>query len=79
MDLPPASRARGKTPRVPPGKGLHAKTTVKNQPSPSPTDLQELIARRAYELYAEHGYRHGSALEDWLEAEREILSRSSPV
>ncbi len=38
----------------------------------------ELIARiegRAYELYVERGCREGCALEDWLDAEREILGR----
>ncbi len=38
-------------------------------------DLQVLIAKRAYELYGERGYRGGSALDDWLDAEREILSQ----
>ena len=38
-------------------------------------DLQVLIAKRAYELHGERGWRHGSALDDWLEAEREILSQ----
>ncbi|MDP1948952.1 MAG: DUF2934 domain-containing protein [Nitrospirota bacterium] len=42
-------------------------------------DLGILIAKRAYELYSERGYRHGSALDDWLEAEREILSHIPPV
>ena len=47
---------------------------------PSPNeDLQLSIAKRAYELYGERGYRHGSALDDWLEAEREILSQTPPV
>jgi hypothetical protein len=42
-------------------------------------DLPSLIARRAYELYRERGYRDGSALDDWLDAEREILSQIPPV
>lgn len=42
-------------------------------------DLKILIAKRAYELYSERGYRYGSALDDWLEAEREILSQIPPV
>jgi hypothetical protein len=42
-------------------------------------DLNALIAKRAYERYAEQGYRHGCALDDWLEAEREILSQAPPV
>ena len=39
-------------------------------------DLHILIAKRAYDLYSERGYRHGSALDDWLKAEREILSQT---
>jgi hypothetical protein len=42
-------------------------------------DLHVLIAKRAYELYGERGYRGGSALDDWLDAEREILSQISPT
>ena len=48
------------------------------RPSPS-EDLHLSIAKRAYELYGERGYRHGSALDDWLEAEREVLSQTPPV
>ncbi|WP_455389585.1 DUF2934 domain-containing protein [Petrachloros mirabilis] len=33
------------------------------------------MTARAYELYAQRGYRDGCALEDWLDAEREILGR----
>jgi hypothetical protein len=36
-------------------------------------DLHVRIAQRAYELHAERGYREGHALDDWLEAEREII------
>lgn len=36
-------------------------------------DLHERITARAYELYAQRGWREGYALEDWLDAEREIL------
>lgn len=36
---------------------------------PSP----ELIARRAYELFERRGGGHGRDVEDWLEAERELL------
>ena len=42
-------------------------------------DLPSVIATRAYELYCERGYRDGSALEDWLDAEREILSQIKPA
>jgi hypothetical protein len=30
------------------------------------------IARRAHEIYEARGGRHGKAMEDWLQAEREI-------
>jgi hypothetical protein len=35
--------------------------------------LKELIRRRAYELYVERGNQSGSALDDWLQAEEEVL------
>lgn len=35
-------------------------------------DLQARISQRAYELYEQRGYHDGYALEDWLQAEREI-------
>lgn len=56
-------------------------TAQKSHPrSVSPgDDLHLLIAKRAHELYSERGYRHGSALDDWLEAEREILSQIPSV
>lgn len=50
-----------------------AKEPVHSQPVSPCDDLQARISRRAYELHAERGYRHGYALEDWVEAEREVL------
>lgn len=49
------------------------KEPVHTQPTSSRDDVQARITDRAYELYAERGYRQGCALDDWLEAEREIL------
>jgi hypothetical protein len=37
------------------------------------------ITARAYALYEERGYRQGGDLQDWLDAEREILSRALPL
>jgi hypothetical protein len=51
-----------------PGKG-----PVHSQPVSPCDDLQARIAKRAYEIHAERGYRYGYALDDWLEAERETL------
>jgi H+-transporting ATPase len=36
------------------------------------SDMAPLIAKRAYELYEQHGHRDGHASRDWLEAEGEI-------
>jgi len=54
-----------------------------NRPASQPNDdrrqpdqAQPMIAHRAYELYEQRGHRHGHDLEDWLEAERQILSEA---
>lgn len=49
------------------------KEPVHCQPVSPCDDLHVRIAQRAYELHVERGYREGRALDDWLEAEREIL------
>jgi hypothetical protein len=41
--------------------------------------LHDNIATRAYALYEQRGYRLGRDLQDWLDAEREILGRNPPV
>jgi len=46
---------------------------------PSFDELYAHIAIRAYELYMQRGCREGCAVDDWLDAEREILSREFPV
>ena len=40
------------------------------------TALHPTIAKRAFELYENRGRIHGHALDDWLNAEREIFKRS---
>jgi H+-transporting ATPase len=42
-----------------------------------PVDVTPQIARRAYELYERRGRREGHAVQDWLQAEREIRRRAS--
>ena len=52
-------------------------TTEATQPlTPAFDDLHARINLRAYELYLQQGCRDGHALEDWLDAEREILDRA---
>lgn len=35
------------------------------------------VARRAFELYCERGYRDGYDVQDWLQAERELRRNAS--
>lgn len=69
----PAPRQQQQTPKKPATQKFHV------LPLSPCDDLHVLIAKRAYELYSERGYRDGSALDDWLEAERELLSQIPPV
>ena len=39
-------------------------------------DMKTQITRRAYELYEQRGHREGHALDDWLDAERELQSNA---
>jgi hypothetical protein len=42
--------------------------------TPLSDDLRARIAARAYSFYERRGYEDGYHLEDWLEAERKILT-----
>jgi hypothetical protein len=44
----------------------------------TPVDVTPQIATRAYELYEQRGRREGHAVQDWIEAEREIRKDESP-
>ena len=46
-----------------------------NQPDEHSQDLHARISERAYVLYEEHGRDDGHALEDWLEAEQQVLNQ----
>ncbi len=51
-----------------------SKSRKPRSPKPAqPNDIEESIRRRAYELYEQRGRIDGFALDDWLQAEREIL------
>ena len=68
---------KAQAPRQQPN-GLQAQPPHARPLSPC-DDLRVLIAKRAYELYGEREYRGESALDDWLDAEREILSQVPPA
>lgn len=48
--------------------------TITNQPDEHSQDFHARISERAYALYEEHGREDGHALENWLEAERQVLN-----
>ncbi|MDE3242997.1 MAG: DUF2934 domain-containing protein [Nitrospirota bacterium] len=81
MKTQPAQEREEKTRRVGAGKTKKPDTAaVSSKPLVSECDdLQALIAKRAHELHVERGCRDGFALDDWLEAEREVLSQVPPV
>ena len=72
-------KAKSRTLTSTSAKGAARTPAHTRQPVSPCEEPHVLIAKRAYELYSERRYRHGCALEDWLEAEREILSQSQPV
>jgi len=52
------------------------KTTKRSRPTgktPNPAGLEEQIRRRAYGLYVARGREDGHDLDDWLQAEAEVL------
>lgn len=53
-----------------------AVTTQKDKPQRSALsdELQERIAKRAYELYLDRGCREGCDVEDWVDVEQKILT-----
>jgi hypothetical protein len=51
---------------------MPARACGKPVPSDNPL-IEERIRRRAYELYVQRGNQSGTELDDWLQAEEEIL------
>lgn len=41
---------------------------------PSPAEITSMIAMTAYYIAAERGFAPGSEMEDWLQAEKKVLS-----
>lgn len=81
MNVEPSRQTKKTKLRAPtstPAKAAAPPVTPTRQAVPPCDDPQILIAKRAYELYSERGYRHGYALDDWLEAEREIIRQLPP-
>jgi hypothetical protein len=74
---PAATKAKSPAEATAPSTAQLAPTVPAAKPrqaEPPREDVQGLIQKRAYELHCERGYHHGCAMDDWLEAEREILT-----
>jgi hypothetical protein len=41
----------------------------------SPVDIQEQVRRRAFDLYEQRGREDGHDLDDWLQAESELVQK----
>ncbi len=52
------------------------KSSSKSQPqTASGAPAREEIELRAYQIYVERGGAHGQDVEDWLQAERELVEK----
>jgi hypothetical protein len=56
------------------GKVVSKKNDTKKPVRTKATKSMARIAERAYELHHQRGGHHGQDLDDWLTAEREVLS-----
>jgi hypothetical protein len=75
MAKKPVSKSSPKTPpKAVPAKPIPAATVSRNTPVPRPAAKREIthemIAKRAYEIYASG--KGGSQLDNWFRAEREL-------
>ena len=68
-------------PKATPGRKASSGKTINQKKAEAETqhtyfeDLGSRLAKRAYELYIERGQEDGHDIEDWLEAERQILPK----
>jgi len=56
------------------GRLISTKETHRRKP---PVDVEEEVRLRAYELYEQRGKEDGHDIEDWLQAEFEIIQQSA--
>ncbi|WP_447980639.1 hypothetical protein [Candidatus Nitrospira bockiana] len=81
-EKPPKASGRARSTKSQGGVGRQApegthEPATRRAVERNPEELEVLIARRAYEIYEYRTTR--GPLDDWLEAEREILSRREPT
>ncbi len=56
---------------------MPAKTNTATPSISAPLVPQEKIAMRAYEKWCKRGRPHGTNMQDWLEAEKELKAESA--
>ena len=66
----PTQRAAGN-----PVESRSTEDTSTHQPDGQFQDVHARISERAYALYEDHGREDGHALEDWLQAEQQVLNK----
>jgi HSP20 family protein len=60
------------------GRGVPVKAAKKaGSLSEQLTEIERQLSRRAFELFEQRGWGRGRALDDWLQAERDLLWRPS--
>ena len=71
-DILPGERPESQ--QFPPGEPANSYVLAADSANGSGQDsaVHHRIARRAFLLYEESGFRHGNDLEHWLEAERQV-------
>jgi hypothetical protein len=71
------NRATPAKPATTPHAGSGSEETRRAEQAAQRAGLhQGLVAERAYELYEQRGRQEGRALEDWLNAESQLLGRA---
>lgn len=53
------------------------KSSKKRKTKESPQKVEDLIRKRAYEIFLSRKGDHGDDLSDWLQAEKDITSRDT--
>jgi hypothetical protein len=58
---------------------MRTKSTAESSQPPANSPREPEIAARAYELYLERGCTDGHDLEDWFEAERDLIDQDATM
>lgn len=68
------AKATEKSAEQPKPLAANAAQTLETSPSPDPVAAREQIELRAYEIYLQRGCLDGLDVQDWLQAESELIA-----